>query len=107
MSRELRSADIAKANGIDRKTAYRWMKEIHEVYGPSVVCRRGKRGIYVTTEDAFAKVAAIVREQAVKERRVRDLEERVEDAEKRLDKQAQEIAEFRRKAAAWFARGQR
>lgn len=104
MSRELRAIDIAKANGIDRKTAYRWLKEIHEAYGPGVVARRGKRGIYVTTEDAFAKVAPIVRQKAVEERRVRDLEERVLDAEKRLDKQALELAEFRRKAAAWFAR---
>lgn len=104
MSRELRTIDVAKANQIDRKTAYRWLKEIHEAYGPSVVSRRGKRGIFVTTEEGFSRVAALVRQKAIAERRVRDLEERMEDAEKRLDKQAAELAEFKRRAAAWFAR---
>lgn len=104
MSRELRAADIARSHKIDRKTAYRWLKAIHEQLGPSVVARRGKRGIYVTTEDAFARVAPIVARRTAEERRIRELEERMADAEKRMDGQSVELAEFRRRAAAWFSR---
>ncbi len=104
MSRELKSADIAALHGIDRRTAYRWLKAIHEAHGPSVVARRGKRGVYVTTQDAFARVAPLIAKKAVEERRVRELEDRVADAEKRIDKQAEELAAFRRSAHQWFAR---
>lgn len=104
MSRELTSGDVAKRNGIDRKTAYRWLRALHEEYGPSVVSRRGKRGVYVTTEDAFARVAVLTAKKAAEERRMREVEERLADAETRLDKQAAELADFRRRAAHWFSR---
>lgn len=105
MSRELGSIDIAERNGIDRRTAYRWLKAIHEEYGSSVVARRGKRGVYVTTEDAFARVAPLVARRAVEERRIREVEERVADAEKRLDKVVSEHAELRRQLSLQFSRG--
>lgn len=102
MSREIGTAEIAARNNINRRTALRWLKAIHAQYGSSVVARRGRR--FVTTEDAFARVAPLVAKHAATERRLRDLEERVGDQETRLDKQAAELADFRRRAAAWFSR---
>lgn len=108
MSRELKVADIARRHGVDRKTAYRWLVEIEKECGPSVVGRRGKRGVLFTTEDAFAKVAPLVAQRAVEERRVKDLEERMADAETRADKHAMEIIDLRRDFRAlsekWFSR---
>lgn len=105
MSRELGTAEVAERNGIDRRTAYRWLKAIHEEYGSSVVARRGKRGVFVTTEDAFARVAPLVARRAVEERRWREVEERLSDTEKRLDKVVSEHAEMRRQLSLQFPRG--
>ena len=104
MSRELGSIDIAERNGIDRRTAYRWLKAIHEEYGPSVVARRGKRGVFVTTEDAFARVAPLVASRAAADRRLREVEERMADTEKRLDRMASEHSELKRQLSLQFSR---
>lgn len=91
MSRELKASDIAERRGISRITAYRWLVELEKRYGPSVVGRRGKRGILFTTEEAFAKVAPAVTERYVGERRMQDLEDRMGDAERRADRHIQSI----------------
>lgn len=104
MSRELGSIEIAERNGIDRRTALRWLKAIHAEYGSSVVARRGKRGVFVTTEDAFARVAPLVAKRAGEERRIRELEERLSDTEKRLDKVVAEQGELRRQLSFQFLR---
>lgn len=93
---ELKVADVAARHGVDRKTAYRWLVEIEAKYGPRVVARRGRRGVLVTTEDAFASVAPLVAGKAKDERRLRELEERIEDAEKRADKAAERLSAVER-----------
>lgn len=93
MGRELTTGDIARRNGIDRKTAYRWMRAIHEEHGPTVVSRRGKRGVYVTTEDAFTRIAVLGSARDLKnEDRIARLEQRLEEAERRADHLAADIA---------------
>lgn len=108
MGRELKAADIARRHGVSRVTAYRWLVEIERKYGASVVARRGKRGDLVTTEDAFAKVAPLVAERSLEERRVKELEERVTDAEIRANAQADKILSMSRElahlSACWFSR---
>jgi hypothetical protein len=85
MRRELRTADIARRHGVDRKTAYRWLLQIEKQYGSRVVARRGRRGVLVTTEEAFASVAPLVASREREDRRLRELEERVAELEQRLD----------------------
>jgi len=104
MAGELKVADIARRHGVDRSTAYRWMIEIEKRHGPTVIGRRGKRGVLFTTEDAFATVAPLVADRSYMERMVKELTERLDDTDRRTDKLAAEVAEFRRLAARWFAR---
>lgn len=110
MSGELKAADLARRHGVDRKTAYRWLVQLEAKYGAKVVARRGKRGVLVTTEDAFAEVAPLVAEKARDDRRIRELEERLADAETRADKHARDIADltrqFRQLSFSWFQRRQ-
>jgi len=75
MARELSVADIARRHDVDRKTAYRWLVEIEKKYGPSVVGRRGKRGVLFTTEDAFARVAPLVASRSREDQRISRLED--------------------------------
>lgn len=93
---ELKAADIAARHNVDRKTAYRWMLELERKYGSRVIARRGKRGVLVTTEDAFAAVAPLAASKAKEDRRIRDLEERMADAERRADKAAAELSAVKR-----------
>lgn len=93
---ELKAADIAARHNVDRKTAYRWMLELERKYGSRVIARRGKRGVLVTTEDAFAAVAPLAASKAKEDRRIKDLEERMADAERRADKAAAELAVVKR-----------
>lgn len=89
---ELKVADVAERHGVDRKTAYRWLVEIEAKYGSRVVARRGRRGVLVTTEDAFSAVAPLAASKAKDDRRFKDLVERVADAEKRADKAADRLS---------------
>lgn len=93
---ELKAADIAARHDVDRKTAYRWMLELERKYGSRVIARRGKRGVLVTTEDAFAAVAPLAASKAKEDRRIKDLEERMADAERRADKAAAELSAVKR-----------
>ena len=93
---ELKVADVAERHGVDRKTAYRWLCEIEQKFGARVVTRRGKRGVLVTTEDAFAAVAPLCASKAKDDRRFKELEERVTDAEVRADKTAAELSAVKR-----------
>jgi CRP-like cAMP-binding protein len=106
VSRELKAGDIASRNGISRRTASRWLKAIHEDprYGSRVVARRGNPGVYVTTEDAFAIVAALVAGHSKDARRIADVEERIADQETRMDQMARELGELRRQSARSPAR---
>lgn len=100
MSRELGTAEIARRHGIDRKTAYRWMRAIFEEYGPAVVCRRGKRGVYVTTEDAWRTVAVLVERRAAEEARFEDIELRLQVVEQRQDRTTTDVTELFRRVNA-------
>lgn len=108
MGRELKAADIAERHNIHRTTAYRWLLQIEKQYGAAVVYRRGRRGVLVTTEDAFAAVAPLVASRSAAEQRIKHLEDRLADAEARADKQAEMTLqlqrEFRAAAARWFSR---
>src|SRR4051812_3280901 len=95
-SRELGTADIARRHGVDRKSAWRWLRALHEKYGDRVVTRRGRRGVYVTTEAAMAGVAPLAPSTEKDERRFRELEERIADAEKRADRAAADLSLVRR-----------
>ena len=104
MARELKTSDIARLHGVSRRTAYAWLVEIERKYGPSVVCRRGKRGDLVTTTDAFAKVAPLVASSTVDERRIKALEDRMTDAEVRADATAARLSQVERDVRAGQAR---
>lgn len=93
---ELKAADIAARHGVDRKTAYRWMLELERKFGSRVIARRGKRGVLVTTEDAFAAVAPLAASKAKEDRRIKDLEERIADIECRADKTAERVGAVER-----------
>ena len=102
MGRELKASDIAERHNIHRTTAYRWLLQIEAQYGAAVVYRRGKRGVLVTTEDAFAAVAPLVASRSAAEHRIRELEQELADTNTRVD---QLQREFRAAAARWFQRG--
>lgn len=100
MSRELTAGDLARRNGIDRKTAWRWMRAVYDEYGPAIVSRRGRRGVYVTTEDAWARVAILVARREAEERRLSDIELRIEIVEQRVDRQSVDVSELYRQSRA-------
>lgn len=85
MSRKLKASDIARRHGVDRETAYLWLEQLEKKYGPSVVGRRGKRGVLFTTEAAMAKVTPVAPVEGRDDRRFAELAERLEEAETRTD----------------------
>lgn len=96
VDRELSVSDIAKMRGVSRKTAWRWLCQLEKKYGPSVIGRRGKKGVLFTTRSAMEKIAPLAKNDEGFERRCKDLEERLDDAERRADKQAEVISELTR-----------
>ena len=104
---ELKVSDIAERHQISRMTAYRWMIEIERKHGPSVIGRRGKRGVLITTEDAWMAVAPLVRNLLTEiEERIEKIEERQTDEEFLSAKTAQRVGtlerEFKQLSLQWF-----
>lgn len=74
------------------------MRAVYLEYGPTVVSRRGKRGCYVTTEDAWARVAVLVAQRAAEERWKQDVELRLQILEERIDRQSIDLTELYRRS---------
>lgn len=98
MSRELTTGDLATRHNVDRKTAYRWMKAVHAEFGPTVVSRRGKRGIFVTTEDAWQRVQVLVKLRQAEEQWKQDVELRLQILEERQDRASVDVTELYRRS---------
>lgn len=100
---ELKASDIAKLHGIHRQTAYRWLVELEKKFGPTIVGRRGKKGVLFTTADALASVAPLARGiMHDLQTRVGALEEKQQDDHERI-----EVLEknFRQLSLRWLDRG--
>jgi transposase-like protein len=97
---EVKTTTIARRHGVSRQTAYRWLRDLEKAHGPAIVARRGKRGVFVTTEDAFSKAAPIVEDHSEEDRRYTEIFERINDLETRCDKLASRVSELERKLAA-------
>lgn len=97
ISGELTSGDLARANGISRSTAHRWLKALYRQHGDQIVSRRGNR--YFTTAAALAKVAPEVARTTGVEARLHHLETWQEEQDKRMDGQAIDAIEIRKRVS--------
>lgn len=109
---ELKVSDIARRHHISRMTAYRWMVEIEKKHGPAVVGRRGKRGVLITTEDAWMAVAPLVRGLLTEiEERIEKIEEHQAESDVLGAKTAERVGvlekDFRQLSLRWFDRSEK
>ncbi len=94
----LTTADVARALGCSRFTAWRLLRSLHRRHGDEAV--RICSGRYETTVDALAKYAP-KRPLAVDriDRRFEAVEARLDETERRAGAQACELADLRRQFA--------
>jgi hypothetical protein len=102
-SREiLTPGDVAALYDVSRRTALRWMKELHRKHGTSVVAKVGvgkSRTHYITTESAIASMMP-ERPLTDAERRLRAVETTAAASARRLDSVNNELRSVRRDARA-------
>lgn len=92
---ELTAGDVARLRNCDRKTAWRWLRQLERQHGPTVVMRRGNR--MVTTLAALERVAPDTIAKRTDDR-VRDLEQRIAVLEGIT---AEQTRQLQRLAEAW------
>lgn len=94
---ELSAADVARARGWSRTTAWRWLSALEREFGPSVVSRRGRR--LFTTASALARVAPTAGDDRTRSR-IEALETTVAEQGRRIDTL---VREFRAAVEEWRA----